>query len=241
MQPGPDGVKCRNSAEWEGHARFAVPPALQTLFVALLWQACVMSKGFRAASGPISNSPNNAPIDRTGQVTVHPELLDSEGRITEEALLTVRSAVTMTKPQRPTAPARINWALGVDGVAWWIKERIVAAVIKGLKLPPVSASLMKEDPVRLELNDPAYGKTPSPWDWWNPSIWWPGVTGKGGSPVICRAHGTGPCATARSAPAAEPYLKEALQTMFETGLPAIVFEELTGEEYHPVDGTRHVR
>ena len=38
-----------------------------------------------------------------------------------------------------------------------------------------------------------------------------------------------------------PYLKEALQTMFETGLPAIVFEELTGEEYHPVDGTRHVR
>ena len=25
-----------------------------------------------------------------------------------------------------------------------------------------------------------------------------------------------------------PYLKEALQTMFETGLPAIVFEELTG-------------
>ena len=57
------------------------------LFVALLWQAFrVMSKGFRAASGPISNAPS----DRTGQVTVHPELLDSEGRITEEALLTVR-------------------------------------------------------------------------------------------------------------------------------------------------------
>jgi hypothetical protein len=34
--------------------------------------------------------PSNAPSDRTGQVTVHPELLDSEGRITEEALLTVR-------------------------------------------------------------------------------------------------------------------------------------------------------
>ena len=29
--------------------------------------------------------------------------------------------------------------------------------------------------------------------------------------------------------------------MFETGLPAIVLEELTGEEYHPLDGTRHVR
>ena len=38
-----------------------------------------------------------------------------------------------------------------------------------------------------------------------------------------------------------PYLKEALQTMFETGLPAIVYEETTGEAYHPVDGTRHVR
>ena len=61
------------------------------LFVALLWQAFrVMSKGFRAASGPIINSPSNAPSDRTGRVTVHPELLDSEGRITEEALLTVR-------------------------------------------------------------------------------------------------------------------------------------------------------
>ena len=61
------------------------------LFVALLWQAFrVMSKGFRAASGPINSAPRNAPNDRTGQVTVHPELLDSEGRITEEALLTVR-------------------------------------------------------------------------------------------------------------------------------------------------------
>ena len=59
--------------------------------MALLWQAFrVMSKGFRAASGPIINRPSNAPIDRTGRVTVHPELLDSEGRITEEALLTVR-------------------------------------------------------------------------------------------------------------------------------------------------------
>ena len=61
------------------------------LFVALLWQAFrVMSKGFRAASGPINRGPSSAPIDRTGQVTIHPELLDSEGRITEEDLLTVR-------------------------------------------------------------------------------------------------------------------------------------------------------
>ena len=34
------------------------------LFVALLWQAFrVMSKGFRAASGPISSAPSNAPSD----------------------------------------------------------------------------------------------------------------------------------------------------------------------------------
>jgi len=29
--------------------------------------------------------------------------------------------------------------------------------------------------------------------------------------------------------------------MFDTGLPAIVFEELTGDEYRPVDGVRHVK
>ena len=29
--------------------------------------------------------------------------------------------------------------------------------------------------------------------------------------------------------------------MFETGLPAIVYEETTGEAYHPVDDIRHVR
>jgi len=58
------------------------------IFVGLLWQAFrVMGKGFRAASGPIDEPKAN---DRTGRVTVHPELLDSDGRITEEDLLTVR-------------------------------------------------------------------------------------------------------------------------------------------------------
>ena len=56
------------------------------IFVGLLWQAFrVMGKGFRAASGPLLE-----PADRTGRVTVHPELLDNEGNITDEALLTVR-------------------------------------------------------------------------------------------------------------------------------------------------------
>ncbi|WP_392350553.1 DUF2973 domain-containing protein [Parasynechococcus sp.] len=64
------------------------PLVYGAIFVALLWQAFrVMGKGFRAASGPVETAASN---DRTGRVTVHPELLDSEGRITEEDLLTVR-------------------------------------------------------------------------------------------------------------------------------------------------------
>ena len=64
------------------------PLVYGAIFIALLWQAFrVMGKGFRAASGPIEPAESK---DRTGRVTVHPELLDSEGRITEEDLLTVR-------------------------------------------------------------------------------------------------------------------------------------------------------
>ena len=124
------------------------------------------------------------------------------------------------------------------------RTRIVAAVIKAVKLPPrFRLRLVKEDPVRLELSlTPAYGKQPiqvglvesldlvarrdregriprdlqGTWDW-------------------TVRHGE------VSTGGRNPLLKEALQTMFETGLPAIVYEELTGEDYHPVDGARHVR
>ena len=42
------------------------------------------------------------------------------------------------------------------------RTRIVAAVIKGVKLPPrFRLRMLKEDPVRLELSlTPAYGKQP---------------------------------------------------------------------------------
>ena len=124
------------------------------------------------------------------------------------------------------------------------RTRIVAAVIKAVKLPPrFRLRLVKEDPVRLELSlTQAYGKQPilvglvesqdlvarrdregriprdlqGTWDW-------------------TVRHGD------VSTGGWNPLLKEALQTMFETGLPAIVYEELTGEDYHPVDGARHVR
>ena len=78
-------------------------------FVLLLWQAFrVMSQGFRAIPRPGDNSPsdnrgvdnrrvNNRRVDsrraggdRTGRLTIHPELLDQDGQITEEDLLTVR-------------------------------------------------------------------------------------------------------------------------------------------------------
>ena len=124
------------------------------------------------------------------------------------------------------------------------RMRTVAAVLKGLKLPPrFQLRQVKEDPIRLELTlTPAYGKKPilvglvesqdlvtwrdrdgrtprdlqGTWDW-------------------TVRHGT------VSTGGWNPYLKEALQTMFETGLPAYLYEEVTGETYHPVDGTRHVR
>ncbi|TGG77160.1 MAG: hypothetical protein ERJ67_00255 [Aphanocapsa feldmannii 277cV] len=124
------------------------------------------------------------------------------------------------------------------------RTRIVAGVLRSVKLPPrFRLRMVQQDPVRLELTlTPAYGKAPilvglvesqdllarrdregrvprdlpGTWDW----------TVRHGK---VSTGGWNPC------------LKEALQTMFETGLPAYVFEEVTGETYHPVDGTRHVR
>ena len=66
------------------------------VFIALLWQAFrVMSKGFKAASAPLSSDRANGAGDRTGQVT---ELLDQDGRITEEDLLTVRFSTDEEPP-----------------------------------------------------------------------------------------------------------------------------------------------
>lgn len=59
------------------------------IFIALLWQAFkVMSRGFSAAGRPLGSEQSRS--DRTGKVTIHPELLDGDGRLTEENLLTVR-------------------------------------------------------------------------------------------------------------------------------------------------------
>ncbi len=115
-----------------------------------------------------------------------------------------------------------------------LRTKIVNSVIRSLKLPPrFRLTMVKEDPVRLELSlTPSYGKNPiivglvesldlvargdregriprdlqGTWDW-------------------TVRHGE------VSTGGWNPYLKEALQTMFETGLPAIIYEELTGEDY----------
>ena len=62
-------------------------------FVLLLWQAFrVMGQGFKAA---------HPERDRTGKVTVHPELLDQDGRLTEEDLLTVRFSNDQENSENP--------------------------------------------------------------------------------------------------------------------------------------------
>ena len=124
------------------------------------------------------------------------------------------------------------------------RTKIVASVIRALKLPPrFRLKMLKEDPVRLELSlTPSYGKNPvvvglvesldlvarrdregriprdlqGTWDW-------------------TVRHGK------VSTGGWNPSLKEALQTMFETDLPRIIFEELTNDEYKPVDGIRHIK
>ena len=59
----------------------------------LLWQAFrVMGRGFGIdqSRAPMNSNSPSSNFDRTGKLTVHPELLDKEGRITNEELLTVR-------------------------------------------------------------------------------------------------------------------------------------------------------
>lgn len=73
-------------------------------FLVLLWQAFrVMGQGFRAVPRPGDpSSPSAAPQgDRTGRLTIHPELLDAEGQLTREDLLTVRFSDDNEPSPRP--------------------------------------------------------------------------------------------------------------------------------------------
>ena len=50
---------------------------------------------------PEDSLPSNA-TDRTGRLTIHPELLDSEGRLTQDDLLTVRFSADQDPPLSPS-------------------------------------------------------------------------------------------------------------------------------------------
>jgi hypothetical protein len=71
-------------------------------FLFLLWQAFrVMGRGFRAMGRPGSPAAATPADDRRGKVTIHPELLDADGQLTREDLLTVRFSDDSGEPVRP--------------------------------------------------------------------------------------------------------------------------------------------
>jgi len=68
----------------------------------LLWQAFrVMGRVFWVDQELPSSSlkRSNLKENRTGRLTIHPELLDQDGRITDEELLTVRFSRDIDPPQ----------------------------------------------------------------------------------------------------------------------------------------------
>ncbi len=75
----------------------------------LLWQAFrVMRRVNNSRSMTSENNPfskRNLNEDRTGRLTIHPELLDQEGRITNEELLTVRFTGDNEPPSSTEASA----------------------------------------------------------------------------------------------------------------------------------------
>ena len=86
-------------------------------FLLLLWQAFrVMGQGFRAvprpgdrgsaSGGPTAggSAPDRSAVDRTGRITIHPELLDADGQLTREDLLTVRFSADNEPSSPPGDP-----------------------------------------------------------------------------------------------------------------------------------------
>jgi len=79
-----------------------------SVFVLLFVAARVMLNGFFSgqSSFKTQNSfSNKKNTDRTGLVTVHPELLNEDGRITDEDLLTVRFSKDTDHPQSSEKPS----------------------------------------------------------------------------------------------------------------------------------------
>ena len=89
-------------AEW---LRLMVPLLYGACFVLLLWQAFrVMAQGFRAVPPMANRASDDTRGDRTGRITIHPELLDGNGQLTQEDLLTVRFGGEAEPPRVPGEP-----------------------------------------------------------------------------------------------------------------------------------------
>ena len=78
-----------------------------SVFVLLIFAARIMLNGF--FSGQSSQTQNSLSKvkneDRTGLVTIHPELLNKDGFITDEDLLTVRFSKDTDHPQSYEKPS----------------------------------------------------------------------------------------------------------------------------------------
>ena len=79
--------------------------------IVLLWQAFrVMGRGlwFDQSQSQTDFKKNPSIGDRTGRLTIHPELLDKEGRITHEELLTVRFSGDVDQDSDPPQSAETS-------------------------------------------------------------------------------------------------------------------------------------
>ena len=78
-----------------------------SVFVLLIVAARIMLNGFFSGqSSKTQNSfSNSKSVDRTGLVTIHPELLNQDGGITDEDLLTVRFSKDTDHPQSSEKPS----------------------------------------------------------------------------------------------------------------------------------------
>ena len=79
-----------------------------SVFALLILAARIMLNGFfsgRASFNTQSSFFKKKSDDRTGLVTVHPELLNKDGLITDEDLLTVRFSKDTDHPQSSEKPS----------------------------------------------------------------------------------------------------------------------------------------
>ena len=79
-----------------------------SVFVLLFLAARIMLNGFfsgQASIKTLNSFAKKKSDDRTGLVTVHPELLNKDGCITDEDLLTVRFSEDIDHPQSSENPS----------------------------------------------------------------------------------------------------------------------------------------